>query len=283
MKNNESIKLEERGDCFTFNLNFEIPENIDYYHCFTIPNPYNEDVKISTLDLIPGNISAIHHISAFIDNDASFIENCLTDKNCNCDHTINSKSVLLSNWTKGSAQNRIDSNFHYFLPKDSYLKIQIHYAAGYKGLKDSSKVCFNLNANPNSKKMYCAFENNFDISFKANEIKYDTLKKIIEEDIYMTSIWPHTHNLAKKVECYAFLGIDTIPLIKINDWDYKWQSTFDFIKPIFIQKDYQINMVVLFDNSKNNPKNPNEPIRLVEYGRQASDEMLTIAYNYYLP
>ena len=62
-------------------------------------------------------------------------------------------------------------------------------------------------------------------------------------------------------------------LIKIDDWDFNWQGTYEFATAVAIPKGTKIEMVAHFDNSEKNPKNPSKPPVEVRWGEQTTDEM----------
>jgi len=62
-------------------------------------------------------------------------------------------------------------------------------------------------------------------------------------------------------------------LIKIDDWDFNWQYTYSFEKPLDVPKGSVIYVVAHYDNSESNPRNPNKPPRLVKWGEATTDEM----------
>jgi len=63
------------------------------------------------------------------------------------------------------------------------------------------------------------------------------------------------------------------PLIRIKDWNFYWQDLFLFDKPLPLPKGTRIDVEAHFDNSAENPLNPNSPPKRVRYGEQTTDEM----------
>jgi hypothetical protein len=284
--NKDSIfSYQKVGDCYNISMGYRIPENIDNYKCFIVLNPFKKDVYLSAIDLVPGNALAVHHMSAFIANDQKVIQGC-NDKNdeiCNCDNSIDDKSVIVSNWTKGSHPIHLEKGYGFLLPKNAYLAIQIHYSGGFEGVFDTSKVCFKVTKDSIVHEVFFDFKNKFDIHFEPNEVKYDTLVLDVPRAINMQTIWPHTHNIAKNVLCFAKTPTnEIIPLVRIPNWDYLWQSSYEFVKPISIPAHSKIYMICLYDNTENNKRNPNHPPQKVIYGRKAQDEMLVLMYSYFL-
>jgi hypothetical protein len=64
-----------------------------------------------------------------------------------------------------------------------------------------------------------------------------------------------------------------IPLIWIEDWDFKWQGQYRFVEPITVPKGSTLEMTARYDNSAANPDNPNNPPARVKRGEQTTDEM----------
>jgi tetratricopeptide (TPR) repeat protein len=62
-------------------------------------------------------------------------------------------------------------------------------------------------------------------------------------------------------------------LLKIDDWNFNWQSDFRFKRAVAVPKGSRLTMRWTYDNSTNNVRNPNQPPRRVKYGLQSSDEM----------
>ncbi|MBK8367569.1 MAG: hypothetical protein IPL10_09175 [Bacteroidetes bacterium] len=78
---------------------------------------------------------------------------------------------------------------------------------------------------------------------------------------------------------------DTIPLIKINKWDFRWQYYYTFKNPVIIKKGTVIHVYGTFDNTAQNPNNPNHPPKLVWQGEgvrsmQTTEEMFQFIFTY---
>jgi cytochrome c-type biogenesis protein CcmH/NrfG len=62
-------------------------------------------------------------------------------------------------------------------------------------------------------------------------------------------------------------------LLVIPQWDFNWQSDYRFAEPVFLPKGTSLGMLVSYDNSTNNFRNPHQPPPRVEYGLQTTNEM----------
>lgn len=117
----------------------------------------------------------------------------------------------------------------------------------------------------------------------------DTIMKFITKytlpaDISILTINPHMHLLGKSFWAYAItLKGDTIPLIKIKKWDFRWQYFYTFKKMVKVPQGATIYVEGVFDNTRNNPNNPFNPPRLVaerEGSMRTEDEMFQFIITY---
>jgi Flp pilus assembly protein TadD len=93
-------------------------------------------------------------------------------------------------------------------------------------------------------------------------------------DVHVHAVYPHAHLLAKTVEATATLPDGTRQwLIRIPDWDFRWQDVYRYASPVFLPRGSTIAMRYTYDNSTENPRNPSRPPRRVMAGLRSTDEM----------
>ena len=68
-------------------------------------------------------------------------------------------------------------------------------------------------------------------------------------------------------------------LLSVPRWDFNWQNVYRFEEPIKVPKGTKLHAVAHWDNSANNPLNP-DPKKSVKFGLQTWDEMMVgfVAY-----
>lgn len=121
-----------------------------------------------------------------------------------------------------------------------------------------------------------------------NKITKHTSQFTISEDISVLTVNPHLHLLGKSFLAYAIKpNGDTVKLISIPKWNFRWQFFYTFKKMVHIPRGSTIFAVAEFDNTTNNPNNPNNPPQEVaerlEFGgssMRASDEMFQFIITY---
>lgn len=107
-------------------------------------------------------------------------------------------------------------------------------------------------------------------------------------DISILTLNPHMHLLGQSFLAYALTPVgDTIRLIRINQWDFRWQYFYTFPKMVVVPAGSEIVVEAVFDNTENNPLNPNTPpIEVGErldrggQGMRTTDEMLQFIISY---
>jgi hypothetical protein len=122
------------------------------------------------------------------------------------------------------------------------------------------------------------------LEIPANQIVTEVLERQITDSIEVLKVGPHMHARGTKMKVYAVTPeLDTIPLIRIKQWDFNWQGYYSFTKPVLIPANSRIRQEATYDNTSRNMNNPIIPPVNVTYGLGSLNEMceLAIEYLYY--
>jgi tetratricopeptide (TPR) repeat protein len=93
-------------------------------------------------------------------------------------------------------------------------------------------------------------------------------------DVDLLAIYPHAHYLGREMQALATLPDGSSKtLVHILHWDLNWQAVYRYATPISLPRGTTISMRYTYDNSDDNPANPNDPPRRVVGGNRSSDEM----------
>jgi tetratricopeptide (TPR) repeat protein len=97
---------------------------------------------------------------------------------------------------------------------------------------------------------------------------------LVPVDVDVQAVQPHAHYRARNVRGDATLPDGTVqPLIAIADWDFRWQHVYRFMTPRHLSKGTRLSMQYTYDNSAENPRNPDQPPKRARWGQRSSDEM----------
>ena len=122
----------------------------------------------------------------------------------------------------------------------------------------------------------------FRFAIPPNDSNYtDSTSWTFEKDVNILWMNPHMH-LRGKAAKYTLTFPDGRQelLASIPKYDFNWQHFYRLREPVFAPKGTRVDLQLWWDNSANNPSNPN-PNREVRWGRPTTDEMgfgwLTVA------
>src|SRR5262249_29307244 len=97
-------------------------------------------------------------------------------------------------------------------------------------------------------------------------------------DVKAFGVSAHAHYLAKTFTLTATPPKGkTKTLLSITDWDFAWQEQYAFEEFETLPKGTKLHVKITYDNSKDNPRNPNaKSPKRVRWGRESTDEMGSI-------
>jgi hypothetical protein len=109
-------------------------------------------------------------------------------------------------------------------------------------------------------------------------------RAMIRSDISIISVNPHMHLLGTTFKAFAVPPTgDTIPLVYIPRWDFRWQYTYVFRKPQHIPAGSVVWAFGTFDNRASNPRNPFSPphdFNESNSSMKTTDEMFQLIFQY---
>ncbi len=90
----------------------------------------------------------------------------------------------------------------------------------------------------------------------------------------MLSLMPHMHLRGKDFEYrVVFPDGKSDILLRVPRYDFGWQSNYRLAKPLDLPAGTRIECTAHFDNSTDNPNNP-DATKLVRWGEQTWEEMM---------
>ncbi len=110
----------------------------------------------------------------------------------------------------------------------------------------------------------------------AGEIKTFTIDDIVQSDMSVLTVNPHMHLLGQSFKAFAITPArDTIPMISIPKWQFRWQYFYTYKKVLKIPGGSTIHVEATFDNTRDNPNNPHFPPQVIIDRGNRFDNMKT--------
>ncbi len=242
---------------------FNVPaQGVVDYQYFVVETGWDEDKYIYAAEARPDNTSVVHHILVYIIPPG---EREQTD----------ARDVLVG-YAPGSTPVQLRDGIALKVPAGSRLLFQMHYTPnGYEQHDRSyAGVCFIDKKDVTKlRKGRLAINTRFKIPPNTDNHSV-TADYQFHRDESLLAMTPHMHLRGKAFRYEAIYpdGKKEV-LLDVPKYDFNWQLKYILDKPKHIPKGTTIHCTALFDNSKNNPANP-DPDKKVRWGDQSWEEMM---------
>lgn len=268
-------------------------ESKDEYRVFVLPTGLNEDKQIATVELRPGNRQILHHALFTYDDTGAAAAMDAQDPAYGYDgfggFGIDGwENRMLPGYVPGQKPILFPEGLGQILPAHSDLLMQVHYGPFPQPSDDSSTVNIFFKKEPVTRQVanfiFVPFDpliTNGPFIIAPNTVRTFHCQFTTPFKISIFAIWPHCHLLGQEYEVYAVNAAgDTTNLIRIPEWDFNWQGSYNFKKYIVLDPGTTIHVYATYDNTINNPSNPNSPPKFVTWGEKTTDEMLFLPISY---
>jgi hypothetical protein len=182
---------------------------------------------------------------------------------------------LLASYLPGRAPDVYPEGTARLVKAGSKISFQIHYSRSGKVEYDETSVGLIFAKSPPRTVARRIDLGNHLFMIPANDSAHTVTEcHTLTKDLYITSLTPHMHlrGKAMKIEAtYPDGRVET--LLNVPDYSFNWQITYRTRDPIFIPKGTRVKITAVFDNSANNPMNP-DPAKQVRWGAASETEMM---------
>ncbi|MDX1932372.1 MAG: redoxin family protein [Capsulimonadales bacterium] len=250
----------------------------DTYRCFVLPTGLTEDKEVVGIEYRAGNKGVVHHILSYIDT-----AGVGRDRDAKEDGpgytSFGGPGFMpfgeLGGWAPGNLPRFLPNGIGRKLPAGSDVVMQVHYHASGKPEEDVTEVGLYFAKKPVTRPFRIIPVAVRKLEIPAGEANHTVTQTYpVPVDAVIHQVTPHMHLLGRKIEMTATLPDGrTLPLIRIDDWDFKWQDSYYFKEPVRLPKGSKVTLTASFDNSTGNPRNPNTPPQRVTWGEATTDEM----------
>jgi hypothetical protein len=265
---------------------FEIPTKgtINYKYILVKTN-FPQDMWISAAEMRPGNSKVLHHGKVWVRPAGShWLENAVpgeayeteTQRDIIGKNESAEGNDILGKYNPGLGAQTFDiDGSAKFVPKGSDLVFEMHYTATGEPTTDVSKLGLVLDKTVPTTRYFLAtapVAGNLVIPPGDSNAEIVSEVTVMTDNIRMVYVQPHMHLRGKDFEVrLAYPSGETETVFK-GKWDFNWQQGFTYAKPIVVPKGTRIIAISHFDNSPNNPFNP-DASKEVRWGPQNWDEM----------
>ena len=250
----------------------------DVYQHFIIPTGLTDNRLVSAVEFRPGAPEVVHHSITYFDTTGRGRELDAEDPQPGYSRLGSpgfAVSGSLGGWGPGGQPRRLPKGLGRPLAKGSDIVLQIHYHPIGRAVSDQSRLGLYFAPSSSTHKTTEIMVADIDLHISAGAARHHHHAELeIPADIIVFDATPHMHVLGKEIKAVAHRPDGTTePLIWIRDWDFYWQDNYVYRNPVSLPAGTRIELDCWFDNSTNNPLNPNSPPRDVHWGDFSTDEM----------
>jgi len=275
-------------------------DNTERFVIFKIPFELKDSSGVEAIEFFCNNKKLIHHanyaIQAVPDEKIDIKStvphvNLTDDDRTKVDQYMPYRKIMsyYGGWIPGTSYEYFPAAFGWVMPRRGVILLTVHYAPS---ATDETSICgVNLffKKTPVARTMKVVSfgsggigEAQIDPIFYIKAGKVQTFRLEVtnpSQDQSLLYVWPHMHLLGKEYTAYITTPAgDTIHLVHIPEWDFRWQEIYRFPHPIKVPKGSVIHLECTYDNTTDNPFNPNSPPKTIfSMGdMKTTDEMMTL-------
>lgn len=247
------------------------------YQYLILPTHFTEDRWVQKVEVRPSSRTTVHHAVVYIREPGS---KWLAGEPRESMFSVPlskgfTTSDLLMVYTPGNSYDQWPTGMAKRIKAGSDLVLQMHYTANGKATEDRTRIGIIFSKEPPQKAILSLQMSNDTFVIPPGDSDYRVqVSGTLPNDCLLISMFPHMHLRGKGFE-YLITepGGHVETLLKVDHYDSQWQLNYKLAQPRPLKAGTHLTWVAHFDNSPNNPANP-DPTVEVRYGEQIWNEMM---------
>jgi Flp pilus assembly protein TadD len=258
------------------------PQGTDTYWNFIFRVPITGTKWVKAVEIRPGDKRYVHHANLLIDRDESS-----RNREASPGAGFGGMEIRIESqafepdshllfWKPGTVPSVEPDGMALRLDKGTDLILNTHMQPSGKTEIIQPSIGLYFTSHPATKfPMLLQLEDDTKLDIPAGQPDFPVTDEFtLPVDVNLLAIYPHAHYLGKDIEAWATLPDGSREeLIHIPQWNLNWQAVYRYAEPVLLPKGTTIRMKYVYDNSSDNPLNPNHPPARVKSGNRSSDEM----------
>ena len=258
------------------------PQGTDTYWNFIFPVPIDKTRWVKAIEIRPGDKRYVHHANILVDRSgASRAREAepgagFGGMEIRIESQVFDPDSHLLFWKPGTVPYVEPDGMALRLDKGTDLILNTHLQPSGKPEVIQPSIGLYFTPHPATKfPMLLQMENDLKLDIPPGEKNFLVSDDFtLPVDVELLAIYPHAHYLGKDIQAFATLPDGTKKtLIHIPHWNLNWQAVYRYAEPVLLPKGTTVSMRYVYDNSEENPLNPNHPPIRVLGGNRSTDEM----------
>ncbi|MCE9613938.1 MAG: redoxin domain-containing protein [Lentisphaerae bacterium] len=272
----------------------ELPEARDIpaqglvpYYNGLISLPFKQDTWVQAIEILPTSVPHVHHALVMVEPDTPPTMSQMLRRRFRkfLPHRLPPGfENYFAVYVPGAYGNRFPPGTAARIPAGSRLRVQMHYVATGVPSVDRTRIGLVLARQPPTDEARMTTVSAIDFVIPAGAPNYRIQAEYeFPQAGKLVSFAPHMHYRGK---AYRYDLVDraggTTTVLNVPVYDFNWQHSYVLRAPIDIQPGMRLRATSWYDNSTNNPANP-DPASDVVYGLDSTNEMMTGCFIWITP
>jgi len=244
------------------------------YQMVTVTTTFAEDRWVRAMEIQPTAREVVHHVLVFAQEPGGRAFAGGED----------GAGGFFAAYVPGNDHTIYPSGFAKRLPAGAKLRFQIHYTPNGTATRDQLKLAFLFAPEAPEHAVQVAGIATHRLNIPPGAARHPETATIpIPAEVKLLAFMPHMHVRGTAFRYEAILPDGAVrTLLDVPRYDFNWQLSYRYAEPPLLPVGSKIRATGWFDNSANNPANP-DPTKTVRWGPQTDDEMMLGYVEYYLP
>jgi hypothetical protein len=272
--------------------------DVDYTYEI-VPTRFAEDRWVQMAAVLPSARANVHHAVVYIrPPDSNWLRHAPVNEPFTAATLKDAEDRRGAHWTDsdillvyapGSSPDEWPATMAKLVPAGSDLVFQMHYTTNGKAAADQSRVGIVFSKRPPRQRVLTLqLTNDHFVIPPAVDDFHVEARGALPNDATLLSFFPHMHLRGKRFEYNLVkrgIGeqsrgagpnsaskVEIETLLRVN-YHFHWQMSYRLAEPRLLKAGTELQAVAWYDNSPNNPHNP-DPNAAVRWGEQTYDEMM---------
>jgi Flp pilus assembly protein TadD len=258
------------------------PEGTDTYWNFIFHVPIGETRWVKAIEIRPGDKRYVHHANILVDRTGEARKRetepgaGFGGMEIRIESQVFDPDSHLLFWKPGTVPYVEPDDMALRLDKGTDLILNTHMQPSGKPEVIQPSIGLYFTSHSATKQpMLLQLENDVKLDIPAGDKDFLVSDDFtLPVDVELMALYPHAHYLGKDILAFATLPDGTKKtLIHIPQWNLNWQAVYRYADPMLLPAGTTVSLRYTYDNSPDNPMNPNHPPIRVTSGNRSSDEM----------
>lgn len=258
-----------------------------------VPTGFTEDKWVQASEIRTTSRDHVHHAVVYIrPPNSKWLRNAPMGRPFSAADMTTAENVrealftdsdMLLVYAPGSSPDQWPDGMAKFIPAGSDLVFQMHYTTNGQATTDQTSIGVIFAKQPPKQRVLTLqlANHSFVIPPETDNFRVEVFGTL-PNDATLLSFFPHMHLRGKRFEYDVVHPEGRVETLLRVNYDFHWQMSYRLAEPRFLKAGTRLQATAWFDNSRNNPHNP-DSTQTVRWGGQTYEEMMVGFFDLAVP